>query len=231
MAEKQLKTLTFPGLSTTYVIPEVDPTSSVSGNAADAKVVGDHIKDKDNPHGVTVEQIGAAPASHATDKNNPHNITIAQIGAAPDGYGLGLTGSHLTAITDANEAQRNGWYLIDKNTANGVGANAIMRVEAEAWAHCVQTAYGASHSSSRPLIRQRVKCNGTWSGWVDCDPAAFALASHSQAASTITGGTFAGPVYASNTAQAPITSQLRNSRIASSEITPSNNGEICWIYE
>lgn len=93
---------------------------------------------------------------------------------APSGYGLGLTGSHMTAISDANEAQRNGWYLIDKDTTNGIGTNAIMRVESEAWAHCVQTAYGASHSSSRPLIKQRVKCNGTWSGWVDCDPAAFA---------------------------------------------------------
>lgn len=104
-----------------------------------------------------------------------------------------MTGSHLTAIADANEAQRNGWYVINKDTANGVGANAIMRVESEAWAHCVQTAYGASHSSSRPLIRQRVKCNGVWSEWVNCDPAAFAPSGYGL-------GVYAKPITDANTA-------------------------------
>lgn len=64
MAEKQLKSIKFKGLSTTYIIPEVDPTSTVSGDAADAKVVGDHINTQNNPHNVTLEQIGAAPTSH-----------------------------------------------------------------------------------------------------------------------------------------------------------------------
>lgn len=71
-----------------------------------------HEQNKNNPHGVTPEQIGArpdiwmptaeevgalpvgwtpdlealgaAPASHATDKNNPHGVTAAQVGARPD---------------------------------------------------------------------------------------------------------------------------------------------------
>ena len=56
-----------------------------------------HATDKNNPHGVTAEQIGArpntwtpsaaevgaTPASHATDKNNPHGVTVEQIGALP----------------------------------------------------------------------------------------------------------------------------------------------------
>lgn len=66
MAEKQLKSIKFHGLNTTYVIPEVDPTSSVSGDAADAKVVGDHINNKNNPHGVTAEQIGAEVSGAAS---------------------------------------------------------------------------------------------------------------------------------------------------------------------
>lgn len=289
MAEKKLKTLQFEGLNTTYVLPEVDPTSSISGDAADAKIVGDHLTDNNNPHGITLEQLGAsktivtdenqdghitlksylsdsgsgnisthisdrsnphrvtaaqvgadvsgaakqaledakgytdevitnliggapetlntlqelaeameanaevadvlekaiadkadnsALTAHIDNKSNPHNVTIEQIGAAPAGFGLGLTGSHLAALADANEAQRNGWYLINKETVNGIGTNAIMRVESEAWAHCVQTAYGASYSASRPRIQQRVKCNGVWSTWVDCDPAAFAPAGY-----------------------------------------------------
>ena len=39
----------------------------------------------------TIEEIGAAPVSHSTDKNNPHGVTAAQVGAAPAGYGYGGT--------------------------------------------------------------------------------------------------------------------------------------------
>lgn len=49
-----------------------------------------HIDEKGNPHGLTIEMIGAAPASHVTDKNNPHGVTLAQIGAAP-AYTKGTT--------------------------------------------------------------------------------------------------------------------------------------------
>lgn len=44
-------------------------------------------------------------------------------------------------------------------------------------------------------------------------------------------GTFANVVAANPTAQDPATRQLRNSTIASTETTPSYNGEICWVYE
>lgn len=50
---------------------ESDPTLSVSGKAADAKATGDLIQ------------------SHTDDKNNPHGVTIAKIGAAPAGVGFG----------------------------------------------------------------------------------------------------------------------------------------------
>ena len=55
--------------------------------------------------------------------------------------------------------------------------------------------------------------------------------SHSQSASTITAGTFAGAVVAQTTAQAPNTALIRNSKLVTTETTPSNNGEICWTYE
>ena len=38
---------------------------------------------------LSADDIGAAPASHVNDKNNPHGVTPAQIGAAPSGYGYG----------------------------------------------------------------------------------------------------------------------------------------------
>lgn len=54
---------------------------------------------------------------------------------------------------------------------------------------------------------------------------------HLQSAATITEGTFAGEVIANASYQAPATSLLRNSKLVTSETTPSNNGEICWMYE
>lgn len=68
---------------------------------------GIHPEDKNNPHGVTAEQVGATPASHATDKNNPHGVTAAQVGATP--------ASHAT----------------DKNNPHGVTAEQVGAVSME----------------------------------------------------------------------------------------------------
>lgn len=51
------------------------------------------------------------------------------------------------------------------------------------------------------------------------------------AAATITDGTFAGYVAANTQYQAPASMLLRNSKLVTTETSPSNNGEICWIYE
>ena len=56
-------------------------------------------------------------------------------------------------------------------------------------------------------------------------------ATHSQAANTITTGTFAGAVVAQTSSQTPATSLLRNSKLVTADTNPSYNGEICWTYE
>jgi hypothetical protein len=58
-----------------------------------------------------------------------------------------------------------------------------------------------------------------------------ANATHNQAASTITTGTFAGAVTAQTSSQTPATSLLRNSKLVTTATNPSYNGEICWTYE
>ena len=58
-----------------------------------------------------------------------------------------------------------------------------------------------------------------------------APASHNQAASTITAGTFAGQVVANSSGQTYSTSLLRNSKLVTADTTPTNNGEICWTYK
>lgn len=59
----------------------------------------------------------------------------------------------------------------------------------------------------------------------------YAASSHNQAASTITGGTFAGQVVAHSSYESYSTYLLRNCRLSSSDSTPGNNGEICWTYK
>ena len=57
------------------------------------------------------------------------------------------------------------------------------------------------------------------------------IENHTQSASSITEGTFAGAVVAQASFQAPETSLLRNSKLVPEETDPVNNGEIYWIYE
>lgn len=57
------------------------------------------------------------------------------------------------------------------------------------------------------------------------------LSNHSQPASTIGSGVFAGAVMAHSEAQVPNEALLRNSKLVAEETTPTNNGEICWLYE
>lgn len=46
MVEKQLKSITFPGINESYFIPSIDKTLSLEDRAADAKAVGDALANK-----------------------------------------------------------------------------------------------------------------------------------------------------------------------------------------
>ena len=109
--------------------------------------------------------------SHAADKNNPHGVTVAQIGAAPAGFGLGETAYHLTPVTDANTAVLSGWYLLESDATNGIGsARAVMRVDAYNSNSLLQTAFTTHYSNKYHEIRQRACINGNWSEWEQVNP-------------------------------------------------------------
>lgn len=82
---KAVETLAYP-----------DASLSIPGKAADA----------------------AATGAHVNDKNNPHGVTIAQIGAAPAGYGLGDVAQR---IDSWNNAKRNGFYVSSYGCPDGDG--------------------------------------------------------------------------------------------------------------
>lgn len=58
----------------------------------------------------------------------------------------------------------------------------------------------------------------------------YSTTGHTQAASTITAGTFAGQVVAKSSGQAVGTSLLRNSKLVSTKTYAEVNGEINWLY-
>ena len=91
MAEKILKGINFPGLEDTYIIPEVDNTLSKSGQAADAKVVGEALAGK-QPIGNYIKTING----NAPDENG--NIEV--IG----GGGEGVAVQSDWSITDETSA-------------------------------------------------------------------------------------------------------------------------------
>ena len=105
------------------------------------------------------------------------------------------------------------------------------------------TTYGAGSGSNYGHVKLSDSTSGTSNanGGVAATPAAVkaaydlangkAAASHNQAASTITAGTFAGQVVANGSGQTPGTSLLRNSRLVSADTNPTVNGEICWTYK
>lgn len=54
---------------------------------------------------------------------------------------------------------------------------------------------------------------------------------HTQAASTISAGTFGGQVVANSSGQTPDTSLLRNSKLVTTDTNPTVNGEIVWLLK
>lgn len=112
---------------------------------------------------------GKAPVSHTNDTNNPHSVTAEQVGAAPAGYGLGY--SAIISASDLDSTKAPGWYCIPEGiTHNNVSANYwYMHVVAYGSGnqHCVQKLYPVS-SYNVELVRF---CrSSTWSAWECANP-------------------------------------------------------------
>ena len=54
---------------------------------------------------------------------------------------------------------------------------------------------------------------------------------HSHTAEEIVGGRFSSIMYAGINQQSPAVSLIRNSKLVTSDTTPTYNGEICWTYK
>jgi hypothetical protein len=99
------------------------------------------------------------------DASDAVNKAYVDGSTAPAGFGLGKDIGELPTANDANNCVKNGWYKLIIGTANGIGSQGIMRVDAEGGANIVQTAYAGYATSKGMVIMQRVKFQGTWGEW------------------------------------------------------------------
>jgi hypothetical protein len=105
------------------------------------------------------ELIGVA-GNHPNLKNNPHGVTIAQIGAAPAGYGLGMAECAYPPNADANQISANGFWQCYVNCPDS--ANWYVYREA----HIVGTY--EHQSAIRVIDGQRAErtmAGGVWQPW------------------------------------------------------------------
>ena len=116
--------------------------------------------------------------SHILNKNNPHGVTIAQIGAAPAGYGLGESGAKAIPYgTDLDSLVITGWYcthstsqmygLVNIPEAFTYGGGLpLIRVEALFNDWVVQTIYRIEEFAPHAVAVARRQCmSGVWYPW------------------------------------------------------------------
>ena len=106
--------------------------------------------------------------SHANSKSNPHGVTTEQIGAAPAGYGVGSDSKVVSG--DMNNAIIGGVYYYGNVANRPTDSAGVVFVKNRSDAQIFQTATDI-YGLSAERIRQS---NGAWSDWVQCDPSAFA---------------------------------------------------------
>ena len=138
-----------------------DSTLSQPNIPADAKTVGDELR--------ALAEGGMSDA-HIEDKNNPHEVTIEQIGAAAAGYGLGETFAR--AADNADEIERSGWY------ASNVGVPDTNWWTILAIVNDSTTQFQIAYRQHDGCRMERSKVNGAWGEWENYSLSEFAPASH-----------------------------------------------------
>ena len=104
---------------------------------------------------------GVTPASHTQDKNDPHEVTPEQIGAAPSGYGLGEYPS--TVITNPDTITKSGFYKAVCNFSEYYqNITAWVEMIASSESYATQHAYFDMHEGVRLT---RYKIAGVWQPW------------------------------------------------------------------
>lgn len=99
--------------------------------------------------------------THVADKNNPHGVTIAQIGAAPSGYGLGTSGA---STNNLDNATASGWYYYSTRNLTTVlptgFGNGVVEVINRAGTQVIQKI-----TDIQGWMVQRIYVSDSWGPW------------------------------------------------------------------
>lgn len=113
----------------------------------------------------TLGELNAAILGHTENKNNPHGVTPAQIGAAPAGYGLGLTSG--AYVDDCNMATAFGLYSVsyatENNPLNAYGSLLVLPHNDTEKCQILNSSYNKS-------ILIRYETGGVWGEWEWVNP-------------------------------------------------------------
>lgn len=136
-----------------------------------AKAPISHTEDKNNPHEVTAEQVGARPSDWTPTAvevgARPYTWmpTAEDVGAAPAGYGLGE--SYCKRVNSVEDITKSGYYIVWLDTNNGdpVNGNYTFHAIADAIYDNVhlQCKVGGGYL-------HRDKWDGTWQPWEWVNP-------------------------------------------------------------
>lgn len=203
---------------------------------------------------VSEKQVASIVSSKKTDGGQRIRI---QLGAAEESYTLQQIGLYAAAEEDeavllalfqntqgvpVPAADESPDFLYVFNATLNVSNQVELHVTVDRGAYVTYAQleemledYGVAFSDEQPLMDGEASA-GTSKAVARADhrhpvDTSRAPQNHTQAASTITAGTFAGAVVANSSGQTPGTSLLRNSKLVSTETNPTVNGEICWTYE
>ena len=200
------------------------------------KAIADFITHKNstsNPHNVTASQAGAVPTTRKVN----NKALSADITLAASDVGLGnvpnvATNDQTPTFTAASSRA---------NIASGEKLSVILGKIAKYFTDLKTVAFTGKYTdlSDLPTIPAAVTVDTAMSSTstnpvqnkvVNTALAGKAASSHTQAASTITAGTFAGQMVANSSGETYSNYCLRNTRLASADTNPTVNGEICWTY-
>ena len=149
-----------------------DKTLTLADAPADSKTVGDRLSSlgavdvhaRPDTWTPNASEVGARPETWLP--------TIEEIGAAPDDFGLGAYAG--MTVTDANEATKNGWYLVQSGAANAADTNEHpMLVVAYDSGGVNQIGFFGNTTSGATYVKTRKKSNGGWQEWEWLNPPMF----------------------------------------------------------
>ena len=192
-------------------------TTNVSAGGGEEDELKAHLEDKNNPHGVTAEQVGAAKADHTH--------TAAQVGARPSTWtpklqDVAYLGKNPVKSTADDTTDR--WYRIGSGYAWYCDAGLLNDQPAQ-YGFLLNYVYGSdvyqiwNTQSNGPMYTRSGNASGwgrSWTKLID--------------SSSIGSQTVNKAKYASG--QSSTGAVLRNEALYTSDTTPTANGQINWTY-